>query len=841
MRCIFSASLVAVGVAVAILTSTARASTLTPPYLPLIVRNPYLSTWLGEAREAPWTKWPTFWTGQEIGFGILASVPETKTVYPLLGRPHDSLIGLRRPGYNVSYAVYTGAKFDASVTNLTYLIPAPETSAHSTEPVEVIISFLSPITPTSTLRQALPASYITVHVKGSFNVDIYIDLNGQWVSGDRGSRIEWELCRTELEREERGLKTWKIRRETEELLTENADRAEWGTLHFSAPEEVRHEAGVSALLRQRFSRTGTLQNEVDEDFRSIMDEEPVFAFSKSFNLSSKARGSEPGSDSVLFTIAHTQDPVVQFAAARGLTLMKPLWLSWFASIEHMLKFHYLDFDTASTLAHNYSSQLAKDAFESGSYSYRDIVALSARQVMGATSFSGTPDNPILFLKEISSNGNFQTIDVIFPSFPFFLYTNPRWLAYLLEPLLEHTLSGQYPNQYAMHDLGTHFPNATGHPDGRDEYMPVEECGDILTMALAIVNSLRYESKDAAGSIWAPLGSGNFLDSLDTRQNSPFPLNVLESREGIQHLDDRWGGEAKGLKQAQRWLEKSYPLWKQWTGYLVKYTLLPQTQLCTDDFAGWLANQTNLALKGIIGIKAMSELASIVGNTEDAIHYKNISEVYLERWEDYGITRDGTHAKLSYNWYGSWTTLYSLFADSLLCFRVPSSSYFSLSESHHNGDDQKPLKPQPGDETGFVPERIYKMQSDWYHNVRQKYGLPLDSRHLYTKSDWQFFAAAVTSSRTRSEILDSVATWVNETETDRPFTDLYMTEGRGGWPGPRFMARPVVGGHFAFLTLGRACGGKAMDALRFLDEGDGKNEGAKERVKTDEEKSHEGEL
>lgn len=32
-----------------------------------------------------------------------------------------------------------------------------------------------------------------------------------------------------------------------------------------------------------------------------------------------------------------------------------------------------------------------------------------------------------------------------------------------------------------------------------------------------------------------------------------------------------------------------------------------------------------------------------------------------------------------------------------------------------------------------------------------------------------------------------------------------------------MARPVVGGHFAFLALERACGGKASEGLRFLDE------------------------
>lgn len=55
------------------------------------------------------------------------------------------------------------------------------------------------------------------------------------------------------------------------------------------------------------------------------------------------------------------------------------------------------------------------------------------------------------------------------------------------------------------------------------------------------------------------------------------------------------------------------------------------------------------------------------------------------------------------------------------------------------------------------------------------------------------------------------------DADRPFTDLYDTEGDGGYPGFHFMARPVVGGHFAFLALERACGGKATEALKFLDE------------------------
>lgn len=79
--------------AVTWLASSVAASTLNPPVLPLIVRNPYLSTWLGNARDKPWTKWPMFYTGEEIGFSVLASVPETKHAYPLLGRPQDSLDG----------------------------------------------------------------------------------------------------------------------------------------------------------------------------------------------------------------------------------------------------------------------------------------------------------------------------------------------------------------------------------------------------------------------------------------------------------------------------------------------------------------------------------------------------------------------------------------------------------------------------------------------------------------------------------------------------------------------------------------------------------------------------
>lgn len=83
------------------LSSFVDASTLSPPVLPLVVRNPYLSAWLGNARHEPWSKWPIFWTGEQIGLSLLAHVPESGNTYPLLGRPQDSLSQHPSSGYGI--------------------------------------------------------------------------------------------------------------------------------------------------------------------------------------------------------------------------------------------------------------------------------------------------------------------------------------------------------------------------------------------------------------------------------------------------------------------------------------------------------------------------------------------------------------------------------------------------------------------------------------------------------------------------------------------------------------------------------------------------------------------
>ena len=174
--------------------------------------------------------------------------------------------------------------------------------------------------------------------------------------------------------------------------------------------------------------------------------------------------------------------------------------------------------------------MAQDSTAAAGQNYLTITSLSARQSFASLQLCGPDDQITVYMKEISSDGNINTVDVIFPAHPLLVYTNPTLLKLLLDPLFEYQESGLYPNKWSMHDLGSHYPNATGHPDGSDESMPLEECGDMIIMSLLYAN--------------------------------------------------RAGDTA--------FLSQHYPLLKQWIEYLIEEALFPANQISTDDFAGSLS-------------------------------------------------------------------------------------------------------------------------------------------------------------------------------------------------------------------------------------------------------------
>lgn len=61
------------------------------------------------------------------------------------------------------------------------------------------------------------------------------------------------------------------------------------------------------------------------------------------------------------------------------------------------------------------------------------------------------------------------------------------------------------------------------------------------------------------------------------------------------------------------------------------------------------NQTNLALKGIIGIEAMATISALTDQAEDSVNRSDIAHDYIDRWQQLGIAHNAEppHTTLSY--------------------------------------------------------------------------------------------------------------------------------------------------------------------------------------------------
>ena len=78
--------------------------------------------------------------------------------------------------------------------------------------------------------------------------------------------------------------------------------------------------------------------------------------------------------------------------------------------------------------------------------------MAFRQAYAGTELVSRNGEPWAFLKEISSDGNMQTIDVTYPATPVFLYADPDYLGLLLAPILDYVENHGYPKVFAPHDL-----------------------------------------------------------------------------------------------------------------------------------------------------------------------------------------------------------------------------------------------------------------------------------------------------------------------------------------------------------------------------------------------------
>jgi hypothetical protein len=360
------------------------------------------------------------------------------------------------------------------------------------------------------------------------------------------------------------------------------------------------------------------------------------------------------------------------------------WTKNFSSTEEMLAWATSQAETIRKRAGDIDAEVLRRARAAGGDALAALAALTFRQHFGACELVVCGNQTFYFSKEISSGGFIQTVDVVYPAAPILLAMNPDLLRMQLEPIFEAVRLGQWHEPFAMHDLGS-FPNATGQTYYQD--MRIEETANLILLAAAL------------------------------RRHDP------------------------------AFWDRSLPILTGWAKYLEQAGFYPEHQLCTDDFAGPLANNANLAVKSILALACLPE-------------FRAEAEARMKRWLKEADAGDRT--VLVFGDRSGWSLKYNFFFDRLLGL-------------------------------GLVPQAVIDRELAYYRTKAGPYGIPLDVRKAYTKSDWLLWVAALAGPKEREAIIGDVLKFYQESKSRVPASDFYDTQ-TGLQSG--FQARPVMGAVFA---------------------------------------------
>ncbi len=577
----FLKSIKAVGLAVLFsIVSLAKAQVERNPANPLIAFDPYFSVWsMGDNLTDQETK---HWTGTEMPMHGLARIDGV--TYRWMGRDPRPAPAMQETALHVT------------PTQTEYTFQAAGVSLQAT--------FLSPSIPTDLDLLAQPVTYLTWNVSAidgkPHSVQLYLGIDARIAVNSADQQVTWR----------RGtagpLQVLSVGSTDQRVLVRAGDnlRADWGYFHLVVPADPQATTSTSAESPADFLKAGTIPQDDDLDQPREAGRAPLLAVAESLQVS----GDQPVERHV--GLAFTQSFAIEYLERR----LRPYWARNGKSVQAMLLDAMQGYASVVAKSNAFDKQLTAKLLQDGGPVYARLATLAFRQTLAANGLAADIDgSPLQFPKENFSNGCIATVDVLYPSSPFFLYFNPALLEAQLKPVMEYASLPRWKFAFAPHDLGT-YPLANGQVYGggektEDNQMPVEESGNMLLMIAAL------------------------------------------SRE--QH--------------DYHFAKEYWPLLTKWAAYLRDKGLDPENQLSTDDFAGHLAHNANLSIKAIDALGAYAEIAEGLGDKKTAGEYRLISHDMAKKWIE--LAKDGDHYKLAFDAPNTWSQKYNLVWDDLLDLKL----------------------------------------------------------------------------------------------------------------------------------------------------------------------------
>ncbi|KAI7031471.1 DUF1793-domain-containing protein [Hortaea werneckii] len=613
---------------------------------PLAVKNPYLSTWVpGYQMNDSAHARPEFWAGQPLTWIVLARV--NGETYSLFGNSKD--LG------NTTAATTESVSFTSSHTFVNLTAGA----------ASVTLDFFSPVLPKKEdyVRQSLPYSYLTVRVApaGDEEIDVqtFTAIDHTWTAQHGAAGLNYSTYGS--------AEYFQFYNPSQIPFTEVDDMATYGSVLFgtTSNDGVTHKCASEHITVNQFDTLGRL---ADNDVSCSGSD--LAALSK--DLGNVRKDSTAG---VTFAVGMDRKEAINYLGNTQTGLYRSVWSTEAEAIDFFLQ----DYDSAYKASLSFDAEVrAKSSSVSDAFGdqYADIVEASVRQTFGAieltASFHLAPNlqdtdphvqvpaddleaSPQAFIKEISSDGNLNTVDIIFQTWPVFISLNPDYIRLLWEPIMSYSASGRWPKEYVIHDMGTHYPNATGHDDGREEHMPLFETSSLFILFYA------YQ---------------------------------------------KYTGDAS-------WARQYSSLLTGYADYLVDHSLYPQAQLISVDAIRGYPNQTALAMQSAMGLKAASKLLDNDFYAEIADSYA--SKIYDQALGLDGPTvQDSTHFTYYYGQDDTWNVIFAAHSDVLLELDTfPSAAWDMQSEWYLRQMRELGLPfAGPSDNLAYTGSKLTWGLSDW---------------------------------------------------------------------------------------------------------------------------------